>query len=198
MSLMEWTRSETIAMARHSCSQCHGLGLRQGHRERMHPCNCVLRAIFRACYARFRYCVTKEKHLSRVSLEIISGREGRWSWGRKDEEYVADFCLVSRRALTDYEHTIFRYHFLLGADWKLCCRKLKMDRGNFFHSIYRIEQKLGRAFREVQPYPLYPLQDYFHGTMLTEPDRKGPVPSTSTVPLRAARPVFHPPLLKTA
>ncbi len=164
----------------------------------MHPCNCVLRAIFRACYARFRYCVTKEKHLSRVSLEIISGREGRWSWGRKDEEYVADFCLVSRRALTDYEHTIFRYHFLLGADWKLCCRKLKMDRGNFFHSIYRIEQKLGRAFREVQPYPLYPLQDYFHGTMLTEPDRKGPVPSTSTVPLRAARPIFHPPLLKTA
>ena len=195
---MEWTRSETIALARHSCSQCHGLGLRQGHREQMHPCHCVLRAIFRACYARFRHCVTKEKHLSRVSLEIISGREGRWSWGRKDEEYVADFSLVSRRVLTDYEHTIFRYHFLLGADWKLCCRKLKMDRGNFFHSVYRIEQALGRAFREVQPYPLYPLHDYFFGTMLTEPDRKSPVPSAFTVPLHAARPVFRPPLLKTA
>jgi hypothetical protein len=82
---------------------------------------------------------------------------------------MADFCLVTRRALTEPEHQLFRYHFLLGADWKLCTRKLQMDRGNFFHSVYRIEQKLGRAFREVQPYALFPLSDYFHG-----PSRLGP------------------------
>jgi hypothetical protein len=45
----------------------------------------------------------------------------------------------------------------------LCCRKLNMDRGNFFHAVYRIEQKLGRVFRELEPYPLFPIDDYLHG-----------------------------------
>ena len=125
------------------------------------PCNCVLRAIFRSCYVRFRLCLAKEKRMSHARFEIIGGPERRAMWGRRDEEYVADFCLVSRRALNDYEYRIFRLHFLLGADWKLCCRQLNMERGAFFHDIYRIEQKLGRAFREVEPYSLFPLSDYF-------------------------------------
>ena len=76
---------------------------------------------------------------------------------------MADFCLVSRRNLTETEHRLFRYHFLLGAEWMLCARKLGLSRGNFFHAVYRIEQKLGRVFRELQPYPLFPLDDYFNG-----------------------------------
>jgi hypothetical protein len=51
----------------------------------------------------------------------------------------------------------------MGADWKLCCYKLQMDRGNFFHAVYRIEQKLGRVFRELEPYALFPVNEYFHG-----------------------------------
>jgi hypothetical protein len=101
--------------------------------------------------------------LSRLSLEPQPGRQRPNTWGRKDEEFIADFSLVSRRALSESEYRLFRYHFLLGADWKLCTRKLEIDRGNFFHSVYRIEQKLGRTFRELQPYPLFPLDDYFHG-----------------------------------
>jgi hypothetical protein len=38
-----------------------------------------------------------------------------------------------------------------------------MDRGNFFHAVYRIEQKLGRVFRELEPYALFPVNEYFHG-----------------------------------
>jgi len=78
---------------------------------------------------------------------------------------MADFCLVSRRVLSEEEYRVFRYHFLLGADWKLCCRQLKMDRGNFFHAIYRIEQKLGRTFAELEPYPLFPIRSYFSGVI---------------------------------
>jgi hypothetical protein len=63
------------------------------------------------------------------------------------------------------ENKVFRFHFLLGADWRLCCRQLKMDRGSFFHTIYRIEQKLGRIFAELEPYPLYPLSEYFAGVI---------------------------------
>jgi hypothetical protein len=93
------------------------------------------------------------------------GGEGRRSYSRKREEYCADFCLVSRRTLDDAEYTLFKYHFLLGADWKLCCRQLKVDRGNFFHMVYRIEQKLGKVFCELQPYALYPINEYFGGVI---------------------------------
>lgn len=160
---MEWTRSETLALAAPSCSNCVGLGLRIGRNKTAHPCNCVLRAIFRACLDRFRECTAREKYISRVTLDFMPGKDRRGAWGRKDEEFTADFCLVSKRTLGELEHRIFRYHFLLGADWKVCCRKLRMDRGNFFHAVYRIEQKLGRVFRELEPYSLFPVDDYFHG-----------------------------------
>jgi hypothetical protein len=161
---MEWTRSETLALAQQSCTFCYGLGLRPGRAGTSTPCNCVFRAIFRACYEKFRLCVAKEKHMSRVSLEANLGQTRRSVWGLKDEEYTADFCLVSRRYLSLREHRIFRYHYLLGADWKLCCQKLTMDRGAFFHEIYRIEQKLGRTFRELEPHALFPVDEYFNGT----------------------------------
>jgi hypothetical protein len=85
------------------------------------------------------------------------------AWGRKDEEYIADFLLTVRRLLSDDEYRIFKFHYLLGADWRLCCARLKMDRGDFFHYVYRLEARLGRAFREVEPYGLYPLDEYFGG-----------------------------------
>jgi hypothetical protein len=162
---MEWKRSDTLALASPQCMQCHGSGLLLGRRGAATPCNCVLRSVFRACYTRFRYHVSKDKHISRAALEYRSGRRGKGGYGMKDEEYVADFCLISRRVLSDEDYRIFKYHFLLGADWRLCCRKLDLNRGLFFHAIYRIEQKLGRAFRETQPYALFPLDEYFNDTV---------------------------------
>lgn len=159
---MEWTRSETLALAQQQCALCHGLGLLLGRKSHWSPCNCVLRSVFRACYARFRRCVEKEKHLSHVTLHLMGGKNQRRSWGRKDEEYIADFTLMAKRHLDEAEYQIFKFHFLFGADWKLCCRRLKMERGNFFHAVYRIQQKLGRAFRETKPYGLFPLDEYFN------------------------------------
>ena len=164
----EWNRSETIAMAKESCTQCQGVGLRERINRSDAPCACVLRGIFRACYARFRHCIQKEKHMSPVRFEFVGGQDRRPVWGRKEEEYIADFCLVSRRYLDDFEYKIFRYHFLLGADWRLCCRQLKIEKGILFHAIYRIQQKLGRAFRELCPYPLFPLDEYFGPTVRKE------------------------------
>lgn len=161
---MEWNRSETLALAQQSCTFCYGLGLRPGRGGVSTPCNCVFRAIFRACYSRFRQCAMKEKHISRVSLEANPGRQRKSVWGMKNEEFMADFILVSKRTLSAYEYTVFKYHFLLGADWSLCCRKLKLDRGEFFHEIYRIQQKLGRTFRELEPHALFPIDEYFNGT----------------------------------
>ena len=103
--------------------------------------------------------------MSKVTLENCSGKGARRVWSRKHEDYIADFCLVSKRSLDEEEYRIFRFHFLLGADWRLCCRRLEMDRGNFFHAVYRIQQKLGRVFRELEPFALFPLDEYFGGAI---------------------------------
>lgn len=175
--MKEWKQSETLALAINSCTQCHGLGLLTGPLRRGTPCNCVLRAIFRLCFEKFR-----ELALTPPRLHA----------GRKNEEYMADFCLVTQRTLTEEEYRIFRYHFLLGAQWSLCCRKLSIDKGSFFHAVYRIEQKLGRTFRELQPYPLFPLGDYFNracsnpGPEVVVPARGAGSSISSKIPIRQA------------
>ena len=110
---------------------------------------------------------------------------------------MADFCLVSRRNLSEDEHRLFRYHFLLGADWTLCTGKLGMSRGNFFHAVYRIEQKLGRVFRELQPYPLFPLDDYFNGPSRFDPARVT-TSKCRVIPLQPPHLRFPQPIGKTA
>ena len=92
---------------------------------------------------------------------------------------MADFCLISRRALDEGEYRLFRYYFLLGADWKLCARQLKLDRGSLFHAIYRIEKTVGRAFAETKPYGIYPLDEYFGGVT-----RDVPVLPLEPIPLQ--------------
>jgi hypothetical protein len=140
--------------------------------------------------------VEKEKHMSHVRLEIIGGQERRQVWGRKDEEYIADFTLVAKRYLDEFEYKLFRFHFVLGADWRLCCRQLEMEKGVFFHAVYRIQQKLGRAFRELSPYPLFPLDEYFGATV-----RKDLTPRAGNLlrmPTERRRRGLRPPLKKVA
>ncbi len=160
---MNWNHSETIGLAKPYCALCGGQGMRTDINQEVGPCPCVLRGIFRACYARFRECLIRERTMSKVSLIQCRGRDHRRTYERLVEDYIADFCLVSRRSLTDFEHRLFRCHFLLGADWRLCCRQLKLDKAAFFRVIYKIQQKLGRVFRELEPYGLFPLDEYFAG-----------------------------------
>jgi hypothetical protein len=76
---------------------------------------------------------------------------------------MSDFYLVAKRVLDANDFQVFRYHYTLGAEWKLCCARLNMERGNFFHACYRIEAKLGKAYMDTQPFHLFPLSDYFAG-----------------------------------
>ncbi len=110
------------------------------------------------------------------------GRSNRGTWSRKEEEYIADFETVSRRHLDDWHYKVFRYHFVLGADWRLCSRKLGISRGYFFHATYRIEQRLGRVFYELEPYALYPPHDYFIFRL------PGPIQATRVTPDQRPKP----------
>ena len=183
---MEWNHSEVIALAKEGCAHCLSTGMRKGSKAQQ-PCKCVLRNIFCACYRKFRFLASLSPHISTAKLERIPGAvNGPATFGRKNEEYMADFCAVSRKALPNaMEYQIFKFHFLLGGDWKLCCRRLKMERSDFFHAVYRIQQKLGRVYRELQPYGLYPLDEYFGGSVRTERTMACVVPVNGPKPVRA-------------
>lgn len=159
---MKWTETDLASLALARCAICHGAGIRRYKKEEPVPCRCCYRAAFRACFARFKECVMRGKFRSRVSFDRhAGGRSNRGMWGRKEEEFMADFEIVARRNLDAMHYKLFRYHFLLGADWKLCTRRLGISRGNFFHAVYRIEEKLGYTFANLEPYALYPPRDYF-------------------------------------
>lgn len=193
---IDQTRSDYLALASHKCTFCHGVGTTLGKRGKLLICNCVYRAIFRACHDRFVVCSEKEKHMTQSRISETRGGGRKLLWGRKDEEYVADFCLISRRYLSPEDHKVFKYFFLYGADWKLCARQLGIDRGLLFHAVTRIQQRLGRVFSELKPYALYPLDDYFHGAL-----RLGPECISSTVIRGKAANIgtpLRPPLPKAA
>lgn len=175
---MQWTRAEAIGLARPECHVCEGMGLmpRKTLNLRLFrgeisvlgprnippaPCYCVLRRIFRICLNRFLHETQKEKYISKPRLTQRTGVDASQTWERPDQDYIADFFLVSRRTLTAGEWAIFSAHFLLGGTCTICCRQLGLDRGAFFHVIYRIEHKLGSVFRDLEPYSLYPLSKYF-------------------------------------
>lgn len=100
--------------------------------------------------------------MNTVQWQYCRGNSRGRMYSLKGSEYIADFTLVVKRVLgRPVDREIFRLHFLDGLDWRSCCRLIGIDRGNFFHAIYRIEQRAGRALAEVKPYPLYPLREYF-------------------------------------
>src|ERR1700759_1167675 len=113
---MQWNRSNAIGLALAACSRCGGQGMRESRGGAERPCSCVFRAIFRACYNRFREYSSRGAEAGTVSLEFTHGPIGHRIYSRKREEFVADFSLAARRALTEYEYALFRYTFLLGAD----------------------------------------------------------------------------------
>ena len=170
------THGIALVLGNETCAYCAGKGMRNVYKAIQRPCSCVYRAIFRACLSRFRDCADNGTAFSTVTWEFYYGNRLGRIYSRKQEEYMADFCLVSRRVLDDEDYKLFRFYFLLGADWSLCARQLKLERGNFFHSVYRIERTLGKTFLELQPYPLYPLDEYFGSTVPKGPAMSAPLP----------------------
>lgn len=162
--MIQWTRSNTLALSREKCYECRGRGLKRMRGSEDVPCACVLRNIFRACYRKFRECAIKDRAMAQPMLEYSRGRGPKLTWGRKSEEFAADFFLVSRRYLTPREYKLFRHHYLMEEPWRVCCARLGIDKVTFFREAYRIEAKLGRVYAELKPYALFPLQDYFSNT----------------------------------
>lgn len=78
---MDWNRSETLGLAKEGCALCAGTGIRDARCGQNTPCPCVFRSIFRACYARFCFCMNKEKYdqtlVAQFAVAALPGHQAR-------------------------------------------------------------------------------------------------------------------------
>lgn len=137
---------EYLAIASVGCHRCLGLGEWRGQ-----VCGCALRGMFREVWGRWLRAMASDREMS------VCAEKG-WCYGRPVEEFLADVELTARRALRGLEWRIFDLHFVGGREWRDCCRRLGLDRGAFFHAVYRIMERLGRVWQSVR---IWPLRDYF-------------------------------------
>jgi hypothetical protein len=157
-----WPRGILLAMSDPRCAECKGLGGEEGR-----PCRCVLRAIFRAVLERLARIYEHEARPMQVRHYSGNKRAPWVSYSRQSEEFAADVHLIARRTLTERQWRVFQWHYMRGWTYRQCCARLKIERGLFFHECYRIEERLGRVFRELRPYRLFPTREYF------QPPRRG-------------------------
>ena len=122
--------------------------------SRQVPCKCALRNLFRAVLGRYR----------REQIRMLDARRSWRRWSRS-AEFLADVVLSSMTRLSERDAVIFREHFLEGRPWYEVCRRVHLDRGNFFHAVYSIEARLGRLYAELQPFSLFPTDGYFLPTI---------------------------------
>lgn len=167
---------EALALADQRCTRCFGLG--QGART---VCKCVYRAIFDVCLRRFKHASesiprpSRSHHHEADPIRRNSGSKVSASagpprlrrFGYPNAEFSADFLLIAKRALGEdtVGYRLFVAHFVERGTWRECGARLGMDRGSFFHEVYRVKERLGRAFRGCEPHALYPLDEYFCGSV---------------------------------
>ena len=153
----ERLRALLLANSAADCDDCHGTGVR----PRSGACQCALRAMFKACWLKFKTVAAGGHLLPPISPGQKGGTRRVW----RLQELSADFVLIARRVLTPSEYRLFSAHYLLGADWRLCASRMGLRSDNagrkrFFDECYRIEAKLGFAYLTTRPYALFPIRDY--------------------------------------
>jgi hypothetical protein len=185
-------RHPFFGLAKEHCYTCHGSGWGDMVKGQLTTCLCIYRAIFSICYARYQLCFSKIG--SRPLIWDGTGkRQGKPAGtGNKAMEYIADFQLVSRRALSPLDYRIFRLHFLDGHDAPTVCRMLGLTKPQFWGRVYLIKEALGQRFALLKPFPLLP-DMYFGSDRHTTDVRPFPIPAqrhsngTPLVPPLAAR-----------
>lgn len=197
---MNHKQSTAIALASVGCSRCDGLGIIKskaaGDEMDGATCRCVNIATFRDCHNRFKACADKPRHLSQPTMMRSHGANAIRSWGRKNEEFIADFVLIAARVLCrgTKEHQLFTFRYLLGADIALVQRRMRITPAEYGRMDAHVIQVLGRAFRETEPYSLYPIDEYF-----SSGNRRDETPADRvTAPATRTSEPVRPPLAQAA
>ena len=144
-----------------------------------HTCVCVYRRVFRACLTSYRHCEESMGSPGAVQYERLGHAQGRCAIvaSFKRAEYAADFILLARRVLANrpVEMAVFDAYHVANLEWNvavprvnhLLCPPRLLNRGSFFHAVYRAEGLIGAAIVASEPYSLFPPREYFSGFILS-------------------------------
>lgn len=151
-------RLSLIVMAAEQCSWCRGNGITRGGAI----CNCCYRKVYREVVMRWSFL----NSIMRSPRIRMGNTFGNIYPSRPIENFLADVENTARHALPAPLFRVFSMHMLDGCDWRECCVFMGIDpgqktRATFFQSVYRMEAALGKAWRELKPYALHPLDEYF-------------------------------------
>ncbi len=136
-----------LPMAAEGWSHCAGFGVVVRERRAPRACACVWRAIAGAVLG------MAERIDAYPSWHPLWGPHG---CSRPGEEFLAD-VQAAQRAL---ERNLQRALALsLEGDWRYCSKRMGLDRGQWFHELYRARQRFGQ---ECYQRGLYPFGVYFH------------------------------------
>jgi hypothetical protein len=154
-------RAEDVALAaaRADCACCRGYGQVPSYGGRQGICNCVWRAVFRACLARYRAEQMRMQGCTTARWELLyPGRRGHpgLNVGNRSAEYCAEIWLAVRRNLSPLEKRIFERNLLAQVPYRTCGTGLA--HGAFFCRARRIQERMGREFMRRG---LYPTNSYF-------------------------------------
>jgi len=159
--------SPWFVLAFPTCQTCGGSGLSGADH-----CACVLRRIARAVHAHVHNLQARIGSIQPLALDSTAAPQGkRWN-GIVSVDYISDVYNTARRVLSDVDFTLWKHHCLKRHPWHCCCPKLGINRGVFFHRLYDIEERVGRTFLQLAPYPLFPIHCYTD----TRLDRVRPCP----------------------
>jgi hypothetical protein len=134
---LEIERSDWAALADLNCAVCAGAGLRGDDH-----CNCVLRNVARSVLYRLYELEAGLGSIQSPTIDGTSIQEGYRVPGHRAVEFIADVDLTARRILAPKDLALFNYHLRAGHDWRWCCARVGLDRGNFYHRVYAILAKL--------------------------------------------------------
>lgn len=85
----------------------------------------------------------------------------------RDAEYSAELWLIAKRVLDAEERVIYCEFLLHRRPWFEVDKRTKLGRGQFFHAVYRVEQRLGKALLDS---PAFPPAAYFAGIVNRKPE----------------------------
>lgn len=141
-----------LAKSSASCELCHGFGRSA---KRGVTCPCVYRGIFGECLERYHALAASDGRGRGCFIEVV---HGHLTTTMKSSEYMADFDLAARRALDQAERQVLRLFFVENKTWRACALRSQVDKGTFFHAVYRTAQRMGQ---ELARSGLWPLDEYF-------------------------------------
>jgi hypothetical protein len=146
-----------LAAASSECVYCQGLGVPA--KGKKGTCNCVYREIFRSCLRGYHNLELPPVRIAPYgeSTQIHNMRGSRM----RGADFRADFVMLAKRTLPDELLSLFRSRFLNGEPRHIYMRRMDLDRGEYWHLVYRVSVRMGRAIADSEPYSLYPVSDYF-------------------------------------